>query len=189
MNENVLKFSVDAERLGKLGSNFLQSKEGQDALASGSLKGHDRLFMSLASSSILNTTLFIPGKKIIETGEQFDDAYLVLNGEIQITQKDKSYKLGAGSVIGLSEGMVGLASKFTATAITSVKVKIFFIVVCFLLIVKYDRIKTCYLIYDIAISTLLFDFNLFVVTTYCYRCSFLAIVSVGVVITYNNSSR
>jgi CRP-like cAMP-binding protein len=108
MNENVLKFSVDAERLGKLGSNFLQSKEGQDALASGSLKGHDRLFMSLASSSILNTTLFIPGKKIIETGEQFDDAYLVLNGEIQITQKDKSYKLGAGSVIGLSEGMVGL---------------------------------------------------------------------------------
>ena len=34
MNENVLKFSVDAERLGKLGSNFLQSKEGQDVLAS-----------------------------------------------------------------------------------------------------------------------------------------------------------
>ena len=124
MNENMLKFSVDAERLGKLGSNFLQSKEGQDALASGSLKGHDRLFMSLASSAILNTTLLLPGKKIIETGEQFDDAYLVLNGEIQITQKDKSYKLGAGSVIGLSEGMVGLASKFTATAMTSVKVKI-----------------------------------------------------------------
>jgi hypothetical protein len=66
MNENMLKFSVDAERLGKLGSNFLQSKEGQDALASGSLKGHDRLFMSLASSSILNTTLFIPGKKSLK---------------------------------------------------------------------------------------------------------------------------
>ena len=51
-------------------------------------------------------------------------AALVLSGEIQIAQKEKSYKLGAGSVIGLSEGMVGLASKFTATAITSVKVKI-----------------------------------------------------------------
>ena len=101
MNENVLKFSVDFESLGKLGPNFLQSKEGQDALASGSLKGHDRLFISLSSSSILNTTLFIPGKKIIETGEQFDDAYLVLSGEIQIAQKEKSYKLGAGSVIGV----------------------------------------------------------------------------------------
>jgi CRP-like cAMP-binding protein len=50
------------------------------------LKGPDRLFISLSSSSILNTTLFIPGKKIIQTGEQFDDAYLVLSGEIQIAQ-------------------------------------------------------------------------------------------------------
>jgi hypothetical protein len=39
-------------------------------------------------------------------------------------QNGKSYKLGAGSVIGLSEGMVGLASKFSATALTSVQVKI-----------------------------------------------------------------
>jgi CRP-like cAMP-binding protein len=124
MNDNALKFSVDAERLSKLGTYFLQSKEGQDAIASGSLKGPDRLFIALASSTLLNTTVVLPGKKIIESGEQFDDAYLILSGEIQIAQKEKSYKLGAGSVIGLSEGMVGLASKFTATALTSVKVKI-----------------------------------------------------------------
>ena len=80
--------------------------------------------MALAPSSLLNTTLLLPGKKIIELGEQFEDAYFLLSGEVQILQNDKSYKLGAGSVIGLSEGMVGLASKFTATAMTSVKVKI-----------------------------------------------------------------
>jgi len=124
MNDNALKFSVDAERLSKLGTYFLQSKEGQDAIASGSLKGPDRLFISSASSTLLNTTVILPGKKIIESGEQFDDAHLILSGEIEIAQKEKSYKLGAGSVIGLSEGMVGLASKFTATALTSVKVKI-----------------------------------------------------------------
>ena len=123
MNENKLKFSIDTERLWKLGPNFLQSKDGQNALASGSLKGEDRLFMALASSSLLNTTLFLPGKKIIQLGEQFEDAYLLLSGEIQIVQNDKSYKLGAGSVIGLSEGMVGLPSKFSATALTSVQVK------------------------------------------------------------------
>jgi len=124
MNEKTLKFSIDTEHLGKLGPNFLQSKEGQNALAAGSLKGEDRLFLSLASSSLLNTTLLLPGKKIIERGEQFDDAYLLLSGEVQIVQNDKSYKLGAGSVIGLSEGMVGLASKFSATVLTSVQVKI-----------------------------------------------------------------
>ena len=63
MNENKLKFSVDTERLLKLGPNFLQSKVGQNALAAGSLKGEDRLFIALASSSLLNTTLLVPGKK------------------------------------------------------------------------------------------------------------------------------
>jgi hypothetical protein len=63
MNENKLKFSVDTERLVKLGPNFLQSKVGQNALVAGSLKGEDRLFIALASSSLLNTTLFVPGKK------------------------------------------------------------------------------------------------------------------------------
>ena len=41
MNENKLKFSVNTERLAKLGPNFLQSKDGQNALAAGSLKGED----------------------------------------------------------------------------------------------------------------------------------------------------
>ena len=65
MNENKLKFSVDTERLVKLGPNYLQSKDGQNALAASSLKGEDRLFMALASSTLLNTTLILPGKKII----------------------------------------------------------------------------------------------------------------------------
>ena len=124
MNENELKFSVNAEQLWKFEPNSLQSKDSENTLSSESLTGEERLFISLASSTIINTTSLLAGKKIIETGEQFDNAYLVLSGEIQILQKDKSYKLGAGSVIGLSEGMVGLASKFSATTLTSVQVKI-----------------------------------------------------------------
>ena len=124
MNENELKFSVNAEQLWKFEPNSLQSKDSENKLSSESLTGEERLFISLASSTIINTTSLLAGKKIIESGEQFDNAYLVLSGEIQILKKDKSYKLGAGSVIGLSEGMVGLASKFSATTLTSVQVKI-----------------------------------------------------------------
>lgn len=124
MNENPLKFSVDAERLWRLEKNSFQSEDGQNTNESENLKSADRFFISLSSCALLNTSLLLPGKKIIEAGENFQLAYLVLSGEIQISQKNKTYKLGSGSVIGLSEGMVGLVSKFSAIALTSVQVKI-----------------------------------------------------------------
>lgn len=124
MNKNMLKFSVNTDRLLKLGPNFLQSIDGQNALASGCLSGGEQIFIALASSKLLNTTFMLPGQKIVQVGEKFEDAYLLLSGEVQITQNDTSYRLGAGSVIGLSEGMVGLSSKFSATVLTSVQVKI-----------------------------------------------------------------
>ena len=124
MNENPLKFSIDAEYLWKLGQNSLIYAEGQDRLETENLKSADRFFISLTSCTLLNTSLLLPGKNIIEFGETFQVAYLVVSGEIQISQRTKSYKLGAGSVIGLSEGMVGLTSNFSATTLTSVQVKI-----------------------------------------------------------------
>jgi CRP-like cAMP-binding protein len=97
MTNNPLCFSVESEKLGKLGVNFLRSSDGAAALKSGLLKG--------------------------EEGHQFEDAYFLVNGEVQIQQGEKSFRLGAGSVLGLAEGMVGLASRYTATALTSVQVK------------------------------------------------------------------
>lgn len=123
MTNNPLCFSVDSEKLGKLGVNFLRSSEGAAALKSGQLKGEERLFLSLLGTPLLNATLILPGKKIIEAGNQFEDAYFVINGEVQIQQGDKSFRLGAGSVLGLAEGMVGLAARYTATALTPVQVK------------------------------------------------------------------
>jgi CRP-like cAMP-binding protein len=124
MAEINLRFAVDAEKLEKLGSNFMHSKEGMDAFSSGKFKGEDRLFISLLETHLLNTMMFYPQKKLIQVREQFEEAYFVVSGEVLITQGDKSYKLGAGSVLGLSEGMVGLPSKYTATTLTSVQVKI-----------------------------------------------------------------
>jgi len=124
MTDMKLLFAVDHEKLFKLRTNFLQSKEGTDAISAGELKGEERLFISLLDTHLLNTTMFLPQKSLIQVGEQFEEAYFLVSGEVQIKQGEKLYKLGAGSVLGLSEGMAGLPSKYTAITLSSIQVKI-----------------------------------------------------------------
>jgi CRP-like cAMP-binding protein len=124
MTDLNLLFAVDSEKLSKFETNFLKSKEGSDAISAGELKGEERLFLALLNTHLLNTTMFLPQKSLIKAGEQFDDAYFLVSGEVQIKQGEKNYKLGAGSVLGLSEGMVGLPSRYTATTLSSIQVKI-----------------------------------------------------------------
>ncbi len=124
MTDLNLLFAVDSEKLSKFGTNFLKSKEGSDAISAGELKGEERLFLALLNTHLLNTTMFLPQKSLIKAGEQFDEAYFIVSGEVQIKQGEKNYKLGAGSVLGLSEGMVGMPSRYTATTLSSIQVKI-----------------------------------------------------------------
>jgi CRP-like cAMP-binding protein len=124
MTDLNLLFAVDSEKLSKFEANFLKSKEGSDAINAGELKGEERLFLALLNTHLLNTTMFLPQKCLIKAGDQFDEAYFLVSGEVQIKQGEKIYKLGAGSVLGLSEGMVGLPSRYTATALSSIQVKI-----------------------------------------------------------------
>ena len=124
MTDLNLLFAVDSEKLSKFEANFLKSKEGSDAISAGELKGEERLFLALLNTHLLNTTMFLPQKCLIKAGDQFDEAYFLVSGEVQIKQSEKNYKLGAGSVLGLSEGMVGLPSRYTATALSSIQVKI-----------------------------------------------------------------
>ena len=119
-----LLFAVDSEKLSKYETHFLKSKEGSDAISAGELKGEERLFLALLNTHLLNTTMFLPQKSLIKAGEQFDEAYFLVSGEVQIKQGEKNYKLGAGSVLGLSEGMVGMPSRYTATTLSSIQVKI-----------------------------------------------------------------
>ena len=124
MTDLNLLFAVDSEKLSKFDTNFLKSKEGSDAISAGELKGEERLFLALLNTHLLNTTMFLPQKSLIKAGEQFDEAYFIVSGEVQIKQGEKNYKLGAGSVLGLSEGMVGMPSRYTATTLSSIQVKI-----------------------------------------------------------------
>lgn len=124
MTDMNLLFEVDREKLLKLGSNYLKSKEGSEAISAGELKGEERLFLSLLDTRLLHTKMFPPQQKLIKLGEQFEEAYFLVGGEVEIKQAEKVYKLGAGSVLGLSEGMTGLASRYTATTLSAIQVNI-----------------------------------------------------------------
>lgn len=117
-------FAVDNEKLSKLGLSFLKSQEGMKAILSGQFKGEERLYVSMLSTPLLNTTMYLPHKVLIHAGEQFEEAFFLVNGEVQITYKNKTFTVGPGSVLGLSEGMVGLASRYTAVAMTPIQLKI-----------------------------------------------------------------
>ena len=98
MTDNKLLFAVDREKLFKLGANYLKSKEGSDAISAGELKGEERLFISLLGTHLLNTTMYLPQKTLIKLGEQFEEAFFIVSGEVQINQGEKVYNLGSGSV-------------------------------------------------------------------------------------------
>ena len=68
--------------------------------------------------------MYLPQKTLIKVGEQFEEAFFIVSGEVQINQGEKVYNLGSGSVLGLSEGMVGLPSRYTATSLSAIQVKI-----------------------------------------------------------------
>jgi CRP-like cAMP-binding protein len=68
--------------------------------------------------------MFLPHKVLIRAGEQFEEGFFIVSGEVQITHKNKTYTVGPGAVLGLSEGMVGLPSRYTAVAATSIQLKI-----------------------------------------------------------------
>jgi CRP-like cAMP-binding protein len=117
-------FAVDNEKLSKLGINFLNSQEGMQAIQSGQFKGEERLYVSMLSTPLLNATMYLPHKVLIRAGEQFEEGFFIVSGEVQITHKNKTYTVGPGAVLGLSEGMVGLPSRYTAVAATSIQLKI-----------------------------------------------------------------
>ena len=124
MMSTPLLFTVDTDRLSKYKNNFLKSSSGLDAIQSGELSSDERLFLALLDTNLLNANMVPAEKKIISSGEEFDEAYFITSGEVRATRADKTFFLGPGAVLGLAEGMVGLPSRFTLTAQTALQVKI-----------------------------------------------------------------
>lgn len=107
MTQPSMCFSVDTVKLNKYKNNFLKSSAGIDAIQAGELSGEERLFMALLDSNLLNLNTVPAQQKIIRAGEEFDEAFIITNGEVLLSRGEKSFRLGPGAVLGLAEGMVG----------------------------------------------------------------------------------
>jgi CRP-like cAMP-binding protein len=124
MTQPTMCFSVDTVKLSKYKNNFLKSSVGIDAIQAGELSGDERLFMALLDSNLLNSNIIAAQQKIIRAGEEFDEAFIITNGEVLLSRGEKSFRVGPGAVIGLAEGMVGLPSRYSIASLTALQVKV-----------------------------------------------------------------
>ena len=124
MAHEPIEFRINTERLMRGGEHVVDARTPTKDRQPGPLRAEERLYLSLLDTPLLNTTGFLQNKNLIRPGESFEVAYLIVSGEVLVHHAEKTYKLGTGAVIGLSEGLVGMASKYTATTNTFVEMKI-----------------------------------------------------------------
>ena len=118
------EFRIDTEKLMRGGDRVVKSRTLTKDRQPGQLRAEERLYLSLLDTPLLHTTGFLQDRNLIRPGESFTVAYLLVSGEVLVNHEENTYKLGAGAVIGLSEGIAGMASKYSATTNTFVEMKI-----------------------------------------------------------------
>jgi len=124
MAHEPIEFRINTEKLMRGGDRVVNSRTPTKDHQPGPLRAEERLYLSLLDTPLLNTTGFLQNKNLIRPGESFTVAYLIVSGEVLVNHAEKTYQLGTGAVIGLSEGIVGMASKYSATTNTFVEMKI-----------------------------------------------------------------
>jgi CRP-like cAMP-binding protein len=117
-------FAVDSERLKGFGIIDPRSAQTQEIFKSGQLSSDERLYLSLWGSPLLSSITFEPKRKIIAAGEPIEQAYLIVSGTLVGTEGDDIYRFGPGSVLGLAEGVVNKASKYSVITVTPVQARV-----------------------------------------------------------------
>lgn len=113
-------FSVNLAQLKLLGVDNPLSRDAVELYDVHGLSTQDRLFFCLWQNSNLPTRVFNPGDTIAMRGDRVHFAHVVLSGDMAASDENDNFTFGAGSVIGLAEGMAVLPHSFTVTARTPV---------------------------------------------------------------------
>jgi hypothetical protein len=87
------------------------------------LTGPQRLLYKIWASRALTTVVFRPEQIILHANEIPHSAYVVLSGQVRVTDQDQTFLLGPGSVIGLAEGLCEITSRHDYRAIQVVNCK------------------------------------------------------------------
>jgi CRP-like cAMP-binding protein len=117
-------FALDVHRLNTYRNHLLNSGAVLDAIPRDELSSDERLFLLLWDTPLLQINMLPAGKKIIDMGQEYEEAYFIISGEVSASSGDKTFDLGPGAVLGLAEGMVYMPSRFTIHALTTLQVKI-----------------------------------------------------------------
>jgi CRP-like cAMP-binding protein len=124
MPHKPIEFRINKERLMRGRDHVVKTRTPTKDRQRGGLRAEERLFLSLLDTPLLSTTGFLQNKILIKPGEHFQIAYVIISGEVLVKHEERTYKLGAGAVFGLSEGIAGMTSKYSATTNTFVEMKI-----------------------------------------------------------------
>jgi CRP-like cAMP-binding protein len=117
-------FSVDNEKLKRLGVVDPRSKNSMALFKSGALTSDERLYLSLWGSPLLKTVSMEAKRKIVTAGSPIDEAYFIISGSLLATAGSDIYRLGPGSVVGLAEGIVNKPSAVTVVTVSPVQAHI-----------------------------------------------------------------
>lgn len=117
-------FSIDRSAFDDL-SLTAQRHESVEYFDDHQLSGQERLFFRLWSSKLLQTGVFEPGQTVQRKDHVPSYAFVVVSGEVAVDDpEDGQYLLGAGTVIGLAEGLCEIPSRYDYRAHSAVNCKV-----------------------------------------------------------------
>ena len=110
-------FEVDKGHFAEVIGINPESNAWQETCERLNLSSAQRIFFALERSLDLHTHIFKPGEIIAREGQEVDDAHIIMNGYVTVSQKSgKEFSVGSGGVFGLAEGVMDLHHAYTVTA-------------------------------------------------------------------------
>ena len=117
-------FSIDTNKFNSLAFSASGRKHSFEYYTNLDMNCDERLLFQIMAHPDLKTTLFDPGNVLMIKDEFVSTAHVVVSGFVEIFHSDRSYIVGPGAVIGLSEGMAGVKSACKVQAKTAVNTRI-----------------------------------------------------------------
>ena len=110
-------FEVDKDHFSEVIGINPESNVWHETCERLNLSSAQRIFFALERSLDLHTHIFKPGEIIAREGQEVDDAHIIMNGYVTVSQKlGKEFRVGSGGVFGLAEGVMDLHHAYTVTA-------------------------------------------------------------------------
>nr|UOZ97185.1 hypothetical protein NCPCFENI_01099 [Cupriavidus sp.] len=121
--EKPVEFQIEKSAFDDL-SLTAQRHESVAFFDENKLSGQERLFYRVWASRLLQTGVFEPGQVMQRKNQVPSYGFVVVSGNVAVEDDDGHYLLGAGTVIGLAEGLCELPSRYNYVAHDAVSCKV-----------------------------------------------------------------